>query len=51
MWTLEWDGQRLIVDAAYSPDTTIAERDALIQIAKSIRFAANTACHPAMVRR
>ena len=43
LWVLDVDGQRLIVDATYSPDTTIAERDALIQIAKSIRFAANAA--------
>jgi hypothetical protein len=43
LWILNVDGQRLVVDATYSPATTIAEHLALIQIAKSIRFGANAA--------
>ena len=43
LWILDVNGQRLVVDATYSPATTIAERLALIQIAQSIRFVANAA--------
>ena len=38
LWVLNVNGQRLLVDASYSPDTTPAERDALGQIATSLRF-------------
>jgi len=38
LWVLDVDGQRLLVDAAYSPDTTHADRSELDQVAESIRF-------------
>ena len=38
LWVLNVNGQRLVVDATYSPDTTQAQRDQLGQIAKSLRF-------------
>lgn len=40
LWVLDVDGQRLVVDATYSPDTTQAERDELDQVANSLQFAA-----------
>ena len=43
LWVLDVRGQRLVVDATYSPDTTRAERRELGQIAESLRFAAPAA--------
>ena len=43
LWVLNVNGQRLLVDATYSPDTTAAERDSLDQVAESLRFSAPTA--------
>jgi hypothetical protein len=40
LWVLNVLGQRLLVDATYSPNTTQAQRRALGQIAKSLRFVA-----------
>jgi hypothetical protein len=40
LWVLDVGGQRLVVDATYSPDTTEADRDELVGIVESIRFAA-----------
>ena len=38
LWVLDVNGQRLLVDATFSPDTTQAQRDELGQIATSLRF-------------
>ena len=38
LWALDVDGQRLLVDATYSPDTAQADRDELQRIAESLRF-------------
>jgi hypothetical protein len=38
LWILDVDGQRLVVDATYSPDTSEAVRDELGRIAESLRF-------------
>ena len=38
LWVLDVDGQRLVVDATSSPDTTEADRAELGQIAESLRF-------------
>jgi hypothetical protein len=38
LWVLDVNGQRVVVDATYSPDTTQAERDRLGQVATSLRF-------------
>jgi hypothetical protein len=38
LWVLDVDGQRLVVDASYSPDTTQAQRDEEDRIVRSIRF-------------
>jgi hypothetical protein len=38
LWILDVDGQRLLVDATYSPDSTKAGRDELTSIAGTIRF-------------
>lgn len=38
LWVLDVDGQRLVVDATYTPDTTPIDRNELAQIVKSIRF-------------
>jgi len=38
LWVLDVDGQRLVVDATYSPGTTEANRAELGQVAESIRF-------------
>ena len=43
LWVLNVNGQRLVVDATYSPDTTRAQRRELGQFAKSLRFAAPAA--------
>jgi hypothetical protein len=38
LWVLDVDGQRLLVDATYSPDTTEADRGELAGIVVSLRF-------------
>jgi hypothetical protein len=38
LWILNVDGQRLVVDATFSPDTTEAGRAELANIAESLRF-------------
>ena len=38
LWVLDVDGQRLLVDATYSPDTTEVDRAELGQVAESLRF-------------
>jgi hypothetical protein len=38
LWVLDVDGQRLLVDATYSPDTTKANRAELMGIVESLRF-------------
>jgi hypothetical protein len=38
LWVLDVDGQRLVVDATYSPDTTPADRNQLQQVVSSLRF-------------
>jgi hypothetical protein len=38
LWVLNVNGQRLVVDATYSPNTTQAQRDELGQVAQSLRF-------------
>ena len=38
LWVLDVRGQRLVVDATYSPDTTPADRAALQQLVESLRF-------------
>jgi hypothetical protein len=38
LWVLDVDGQRLLVDATYSPDTPKADRDELDRIANSLLF-------------
>jgi hypothetical protein len=38
LWVLDVQGQRLVVDATYSPDTTQAERSQLAQVVDSLRF-------------
>jgi hypothetical protein len=38
MWVLDVKGQRLVVDATYSPDTSSADRDELAQVVESLRF-------------
>ena len=43
LWILNVHGQRLLVDATYSPDTTQTQRHELGRIAKSILFAAPAA--------
>ena len=40
LWVLDVNGQRLVVDATYSPDTTQADRNELAQVVASLRFAA-----------
>lgn len=40
LWVLDVDGQRLVVDATYSPDATQADRVELGQVAESLRFEA-----------
>ena len=43
LWVLNVNGQRLLVDATYSRDTTQARRNELGQIATSLRFTAPAA--------
>ena len=38
LWVLDVEGQRLVVDATYSPDTTDADRAELMGIVESLRF-------------
>jgi hypothetical protein len=38
LWVLDVNGQRLVVDANYSPDTTQAQRNEEDQIVHSLRF-------------
>lgn len=40
LWILDVNGQRLLVDATYSPDTTPADRAEQEQIVQSLRFVA-----------
>ncbi len=40
LWVLDVKGQRLVVDATYSPDTTQADRDEHERIVQSLRFVA-----------
>ncbi len=40
LWVLDVNGQRLVADATYSPDTTPAQRAALAQLVASLRFGA-----------
>lgn len=40
LWVLDVNGQRLVVDATYSPDTTATDRDELQHIVESLRFVA-----------
>jgi len=38
LWVLDVEGQRLVVDATYSPDTPEADRAQLVAIVESLRF-------------
>jgi hypothetical protein len=38
LWVLDVDGQRLVVDATYAPDTTETDRTELGQVVTSLRF-------------
>lgn len=38
LWILDVDGQRLLVDATYSPDASAADRAELMAIVESLRF-------------
>ena len=40
LWVLDVKGQRLMVDATYSPDTSQADRDELERVVQSLRFVA-----------
>jgi hypothetical protein len=40
LWFLDVDGQRLVVDATYSPDATDVDRDELERVVASLRFEA-----------
>jgi hypothetical protein len=40
LWVLDVAGQRLVVDATYSPDTNPADRDELEEMVESLRFVA-----------
>jgi hypothetical protein len=42
LWVLDVDGQRLVVDATYSPDTTQAQRDEEDRVVQSVQFVAST---------
>jgi hypothetical protein len=39
VWVLDVDGQTLLVDATYSPDTSASDREELDQVVASLRFA------------
>jgi hypothetical protein len=38
LWILDVEGQTLVVDATYSPDTSVADRHQLEQVVESLRF-------------
>jgi len=38
LWVLDVDGQRLVVDATYSPNASAADRDELAHVAASLQF-------------
>ena len=38
LWVLDVDGQRLVIDATYSPDATDADRAEQVQVLESLRF-------------
>jgi hypothetical protein len=38
LWVLDVEGQTLLVDATYSPDTTVADRQQQEQVVQSLRF-------------
>jgi hypothetical protein len=38
VWVLDIDGQTLLVDATYTPDTSAADRAELEQVVGSLRF-------------
>jgi hypothetical protein len=38
LWVLDVNGQRLVVDATYSPDTSATDRNQLQHIVESLRF-------------
>jgi hypothetical protein len=40
LWVLDVDGQRLVIDATYSPDATDADRAEQGQVLESLRFGA-----------
>ncbi len=40
LWVLDVSGQRLVIDATYSSDTTQADRDELEHVVESLRFGA-----------
>jgi hypothetical protein len=40
LWVLDVNGQRLVVDATYSPDTSQSQRATLEQVVESLRFEA-----------
>jgi hypothetical protein len=40
LWVLDVKGQRLVVDATYSPDTSESDRAALVAVVDSLRFIA-----------
>lgn len=40
LWVLDVKGQRLVVDATYSPDTSEGDRGALVAVVDSLRFGA-----------
>lgn len=40
LWVLDVNGQRLVVDATYAPDTSQSQRAALEQVVDSLRFGA-----------
>ncbi len=42
LWVLDVNGQRLVVDASYSPDTTQAQRDEEDRVVHSVRFVGST---------
>jgi hypothetical protein len=38
LWVLDVDGQRLLIDATYSPDATTTDRDELAHAVESLEF-------------
>ena len=39
VWVLDVEGQTLLVDATYTPDTSVADREELEEVVTSLRFA------------